>query len=315
MPKSNQLANTSLLFNNDVKEIPKIIQCPACQTKFALSPENLKEQSNPKFHCSRCDYLFHTDLGIKSRVEKDVLPQKSKDNTLDQEQIKFDFVSKFSNEETLETNIKETKKEIDSIKIPTSFTKEEDPIVHNNNFKPTKRTENKYGIKLILYAVAAISVLIIAFSILIKSSHNSNLKLINLLESDLSIVPANDLIISNIKYQEVFLQSGDSINEISATINNNSENSYKDILAELILYNDKSLPFYSQKFSIGNNLEDIKLYSLSRDQIDELQNKKIPKDFKLKAFEKTQSKILFDNDLIRDAKYFNLRVYSAKNTK
>lgn len=35
-----------------------LIQCPNCQTKFALAAEKIKEVLTPKFHCSRCDHIF-----------------------------------------------------------------------------------------------------------------------------------------------------------------------------------------------------------------------------------------------------------------
>ena len=36
-----------------------IIQCPSCKTKFSISTELLNSTNVPKFHCSRCDHLFH----------------------------------------------------------------------------------------------------------------------------------------------------------------------------------------------------------------------------------------------------------------
>ncbi len=35
-----------------------IIQCPSCQTKFAVRTAQIEEVKNPRFHCSRCDPLF-----------------------------------------------------------------------------------------------------------------------------------------------------------------------------------------------------------------------------------------------------------------
>lgn len=35
-----------------------IIQCPNCETKFSLPTESLRGSSEPKFHCSRCDFIF-----------------------------------------------------------------------------------------------------------------------------------------------------------------------------------------------------------------------------------------------------------------
>lgn len=40
-----------------------IIQCPACQTKFALDQASLSGIEKPKFHCSRCDNVFRPEQG------------------------------------------------------------------------------------------------------------------------------------------------------------------------------------------------------------------------------------------------------------
>lgn len=40
-----------------------IIQCPSCQTKFAIPTQKVVEVPLPRFHCSRCDYLFSLEEG------------------------------------------------------------------------------------------------------------------------------------------------------------------------------------------------------------------------------------------------------------
>lgn len=39
----------------------KIVQCPSCNTKFALSDSQLKGVENPKFQCSRCQTVFNLE--------------------------------------------------------------------------------------------------------------------------------------------------------------------------------------------------------------------------------------------------------------
>lgn len=46
-----------------------IIQCPACQTKFAVRTSQIEEVRSPRFHCSRCDHIFGLDE-VPARVEK-----------------------------------------------------------------------------------------------------------------------------------------------------------------------------------------------------------------------------------------------------
>ncbi|WKZ57203.1 MAG: hypothetical protein QY326_00665 [Bdellovibrionota bacterium] len=46
---------------------PLIIQCPNCQTKFAIEPSLLDGIESPRFHCSRCDQVFSSqDAGLPS---------------------------------------------------------------------------------------------------------------------------------------------------------------------------------------------------------------------------------------------------------
>lgn len=52
-----------------------IIQCPSCQTKFALDSARLEGIENPRFHCSRCDQMFgQNETSIISAVTNE--PQK-----------------------------------------------------------------------------------------------------------------------------------------------------------------------------------------------------------------------------------------------
>lgn len=50
-----------------------ILQCPACQTKFALDCDSVSEIEDPRFHCSRCDHVFGIDECRKPLVS---VPQK-----------------------------------------------------------------------------------------------------------------------------------------------------------------------------------------------------------------------------------------------
>jgi predicted Zn finger-like uncharacterized protein len=47
--------------NSGVRQV--IIQCPSCQTKFALEQNSLEGIDEPRFHCSRCDHVFGLDEG------------------------------------------------------------------------------------------------------------------------------------------------------------------------------------------------------------------------------------------------------------
>lgn len=56
-----------------------IIQCPDCQTKFAVETEVILKCEIPRFHCSRCDHIFTLEWeevspGIQSQPKPQVTP-------------------------------------------------------------------------------------------------------------------------------------------------------------------------------------------------------------------------------------------------
>jgi predicted Zn finger-like uncharacterized protein len=61
----------------------KIIQCPSCNTKFALNANQLAGIDSPKFHCSRCNTIFsineevkNNDSEIKNQVDNNLETSK-----------------------------------------------------------------------------------------------------------------------------------------------------------------------------------------------------------------------------------------------
>ena len=72
--------NYALSQNFSLKSLPTgevIIQCPSCQTKFALEPDTLQGLEDPRFHCSRCDYIFKPEdsLSAEETVQAKVQPK------------------------------------------------------------------------------------------------------------------------------------------------------------------------------------------------------------------------------------------------
>jgi predicted Zn finger-like uncharacterized protein len=45
----------------DLEQTHAIIQCPQCQTKFAVDRTSIQHLESPRFHCSRCDSVFAFD--------------------------------------------------------------------------------------------------------------------------------------------------------------------------------------------------------------------------------------------------------------
>lgn len=46
----------------------EIVECPACNTKFAVEAHVIAAHEVPRFHCSRCDHIFERELRRRSDV-------------------------------------------------------------------------------------------------------------------------------------------------------------------------------------------------------------------------------------------------------
>jgi predicted Zn finger-like uncharacterized protein len=46
----------------------KVIQCPSCQTKFAVKTSMLTSANVPRFHCSRCDHVFSLEQQMEMQL-------------------------------------------------------------------------------------------------------------------------------------------------------------------------------------------------------------------------------------------------------
>ena len=60
MKESTARAKTQNPFDNGDRKVT-VIQCPSCQTKFALETQVVASLDMPRFHCSRCDHVFALD--------------------------------------------------------------------------------------------------------------------------------------------------------------------------------------------------------------------------------------------------------------
>lgn len=52
------MQSKSYKMTSNLDQEQTIIQCPQCQTKFAVDSRLIAENDAPRFHCSRCDHVF-----------------------------------------------------------------------------------------------------------------------------------------------------------------------------------------------------------------------------------------------------------------
>jgi predicted Zn finger-like uncharacterized protein len=96
----------------------RIIQCPACNTKFALNESQLNGLDNPKFHCSRCNTLFtlkNNENPVQEEIKADPVLEsildsqniESLDNDNSNEQINIDKESTLDDEIIFDSTIED----------------------------------------------------------------------------------------------------------------------------------------------------------------------------------------------------------------
>lgn len=54
------------LLTTQSPNLKQIVQCPACQAKYALDAKTIESITNPRFHCSRCDNIFEVQSPTES---------------------------------------------------------------------------------------------------------------------------------------------------------------------------------------------------------------------------------------------------------
>lgn len=64
------MQNKSFKMNSSMDQGQTIVQCPQCQTKFAVDSAVLAEVAAPRFHCSRCDFVFAFETKAAAAAEK-----------------------------------------------------------------------------------------------------------------------------------------------------------------------------------------------------------------------------------------------------
>lgn len=60
-----------------------VVQCPSCNTRFAVASQALQGQQQPRFHCSRCDHVFLKNYDARTKQLSNLEPSHSAQLALD----------------------------------------------------------------------------------------------------------------------------------------------------------------------------------------------------------------------------------------
>ncbi len=104
---------------NEKSKDVKVIQCPSCQTKFAVPRATIEASAFPRFHCSRCDHVFAIPLEqmplnlggqpVSDPVREEYSDPKFSGDAFPEENVEDTLAFNFSeNESTNETSASPT---------------------------------------------------------------------------------------------------------------------------------------------------------------------------------------------------------------
>lgn len=124
-------------------------------------------------------------------------------------------------------------------------------------------------------------------------------------------VPPPGLILSNISFKRVPLQSGEIVHLISGTLQNHTERSFKEVILEGLGFDAGGQKVSALKVNAGATLVKTRVESFSPEMINELQSRESVRHFDLEPGDEQAFTLGLLSDDMNAAKYYSARIYSA----
>ncbi len=124
-------------------------------------------------------------------------------------------------------------------------------------------------------------------------------------------VPPPGLILSNISFKRVALQSGEIVHLISGTLQNHTERSFKEVVLEGLGFDAGGQKVSALKVNAGATLVKTRVESFSPEMINELQGRESVRHFDLEPGDEQPFTLGLLSDDMNAAKYYSARIYSA----
>jgi len=125
-------------------------------------------------------------------------------------------------------------------------------------------------------------------------------------------LPPPELLISDLKISPVILNSGEIIQIISGVLQNGTNQTYKNIELEGLVFNSEGAILYSRRLKAGNSFLNQNLESLTPEIIEEYQNKNNTAKFEVAPISSKEFSLALVSDNLSDASFFSARIYSAQ---
>ena len=355
-----------------------IIQCPACQARFALTAAALEGIEQPRFHCSRCDHIFsreefpapelvadptvmddqddefseaeppleEQDMNAEVSSEPEawttgwsLLEQSSTAHSLtiphtfserlstqapqesaaegfpldDAEQMTFDFGNRDTGSPSFNFRFGTTAAPVEPAEVPPyreplSFTMGDLPP----ELLPSKGPSVWRPVLLVAAPLLVLLTVLVAASYFLRTNPVLTSSLSEKYLSNAPQVAPPGLIIRDLKFRNVALESGESIQLVSGTLENHTERSFKEVIIEALAFDRSGKEVVSQRVNAASTFSKTKIKSFTIDMIEELQARNPVRKLVLQAGDRQEFAIALTSTRMSEARYYSARIYSVQ---
>jgi hypothetical protein len=313
-----------------------IVQCPKCETKFAIEADGVEDLEFPRFHCSRCDNVFGFDesgaqpltlekqTSITPSTTFSVTPgsPKSQDSQFEVNSTPSEpspVVSTASSARQTTFNPFSNPRDIVA---PSSrgFTlgnvaaKEQrgETFAQAQQALAVADGDNKKGWGGVgLIALPILGLLTLCAVLFITSQSATGAKALgSMISTGAPEAAPADLRLGQISAKTVTLDNGELIYVFNMSLTNNTEDIFKEVIVEGLLYDEGGKLLGAERISAASSLTKARIRSLSVEMIRSLQSGKLVRKFELSPGEETDITfaVLAPSE---EVKFFSGRIFSA----
>ena len=340
--KDNNSSSSATSFESN----QEVIQCTHCHTRYSVGSDKVSGLTNPKFHCFRCDNIF-TITGSSNLMPKEknikkeenldwqlgfnsnIKVKESQDDwkvseeiNIEKENSQMDLGFSIKNEyQNLVENIGEEKERFTVGKSLNPYLNYEPqekvakkqkikfslPKINFNIQSNSKNEKSNFTYLMLPFFIAL--AIIITLSIVIRNYPAKTSEILNFIVSTDAQTPPAGVGVRDLRIKEISLDNGENIRILEGIVYNNSSVRTNKVTLEGVLFDKTGNAVSRQKIALNANLSDIKLKTLNKELLSDMQknsNKKIV----LNPSDKHSFAIAFLDNSIQDIAYFSGRVYS-----
>lgn len=310
-----------------------IVQCPSCQTKFAVDSSMLEGQQLPRFHCSRCDHVFEMDISTEEE-RKPVTPVKPQSaeirplksielpKKIEHEiQVKAPHENPFSEEKEdeeadakqMEFGFARSDELLDATSEPRqAYEYREGQSFSDDEPRSTRTLEAKNALLVFAVPLFVFLVALVWAGFALKADSSLSFNLSKGLFSGSFNVPPSGLFIKRSRFKKLALSNGEVAYVASGVVQNNSDQILKDVIIEGLVFDEAGNLISKARGSIASGLEDARIRSLTADTIQNLQRAPSSSRYELKAGTEQPFVVALFGPELEKGKYYSARIYSVR---